>query len=71
MFSKNFEKDIVVEGMHCMHCAKKVEDNLSKIKGVKKVSVELETGKVKIVSKTELDDKTISTVIDNLGYAVK
>ncbi len=68
---KNYQKQIVVEGMHCMHCAKKVEDSLKKIKGVKKVDVELETGKVVITSKAEIDDASINLAIENLGYKVK
>lgn len=68
---KNYQKQIVVEGMHCMHCAKKVEDSLKKLKGVKKVDVELETGKVVITSKAEIDDASINLAIENLGYKVK
>ncbi len=71
MFGKSVEKEIVVEGMHCIHCAKRVEDKLSQIDGVKKVSVELSNGKVKILSKTELDDSLIKTTVETLGYTVK
>lgn len=71
MFGKSFEKEIIVEGMHCMHCAKKVEDTLAKIKGVKKVSVELESGKVKILSKVEIDSDLVTKSIDSLGYTIK
>lgn len=71
MFNKNYEKQIVVEGMHCMHCAKKVEESLKKIKGVKKVQVDVETGKVEILSKTEIDNALINSAIEDLGYKVK
>ena len=71
MFSKNFENELIIEGMHCQHCAKKVEETLSKIKGVKKVLVDFETGKTKIVSKVELDNSVVKTAVENLGYSIK
>ncbi len=71
MFNKNFEKEITIEGMHCMHCAKKVEDTLSKIKGVKKVSVELSSGKVKILSKDEINNELLKAAVETLGYSIK
>ena len=71
MLGKNYEKEIIVVGMHCNNCAKHVEEALKKIKGVKKVLVELESGKVKILSKTEIDDTQINNTIDTLGYSVK
>ena len=69
--SKSFEKEITVEGMHCGHCAKRVEEGLAKIKGVKKVTVDLESKKVKILSKVELDNQVILTTVENLGYVAK
>ncbi len=71
MLVKNFEKEIVVVGMHCMNCAKHVEEALKKIKGVKKVFVELESGKVKILSKNAIDETLINSTIENLSYTVK
>lgn len=71
MFSKNFEKEIIVEGMHCGHCAKKVEDTLSKINGIKKVVADFNSGKVKIVSKTEIDSEALVTAVESLGYKIK
>ena len=68
---KSFEKQFVVEGMHCMHCAKKVEDVLKKIKGVKKVTVDLDSGKVTMISKNEIDAAVINSAIEQLGYKVK
>ena len=68
---KSLEKEITVEGMHCEHCAKRVEEGLKKIKGVKKVLVELETGKVKILSKNEIDNAQIANIIETLGYNIK
>ncbi len=71
MFSKNFEKEIIVEGMHCGHCSKRVEDTLSKINGVKKVVADFNSAKVKITSKTELDNSILNTAVESLGYKIK
>ena len=71
MFSKKLEYELIIEGMHCQHCAKKVEESLSKIKGVKKVLVDVETGKTIILSKTEVDNSAIKTAVENLGYSIK
>ena len=50
MFSKN-KKTISIEGMHCEHCAKKVENTLSSIEGVNKVKVNLSKKEAIIISK--------------------
>ncbi len=41
MFDKSVNTVLSVEGMSCMHCAKRVEDALKALKGVKKVKVDL------------------------------
>ena len=71
MFNKKFETELNVEGMHCGHCAKRVEDGLKKIKGVSKVVVDLNQHKVCVISKTEIDKNTIALAIEDLGYSVK
>lgn len=68
---KTFETEICVNGMHCNHCAMRVKDALTKIKGVKKVDVNLETGMVRITSKIALIPAQLSPVISNLGYTIK
>lgn len=68
MFGKSFEKEIKVEGMHCMHCAGKVEKALLGIKGIKSVKVNVASGNVKITSKNEIDNEVLLTTIENLGY---
>ncbi len=70
MFGKKIEKNIKVEGMHCVHCADKVKKALESIKGVKKVAVDVASGNVAIVSKSEIDDNTLVAAIENLGYKI-
>ena len=71
MFGKKIEKEIVVEGMHCAHCVKRVEDAIMGLNGVKKVEVDLQSGKVNITSKSELNDADINKAIDDIGFSVK
>ncbi len=68
MFGKKIEKDIKIEGMHCNHCAQKVEKALLSIKGVKAVSVDVASGNVKIKSKCEIDNNVLLKTIEDLGY---
>lgn len=70
MFGKSVEKTITVEGMHCMHCAKSVENAIKALDGVKSVKVDLESKSVKIVSKAALDDEAISAAVKEAGFEV-
>ena len=71
MFGKEkIIKEIKVEGMACMHCAKKVENALKELKEVKKVTVSLENKNVKIELKENVEDKVLENVIEDLGYTV-
>ena len=68
---KKIAKTFEVEGMKCMHCAKKVEEGLKKIDEVKKVKVMLEEKKVEITLKKEISDEKLKVAIEELGYNAK
>lgn len=71
MFGKNnITKTINVEGMSCIHCAKKVENALKELREVKSAKVSLENKKVDVTLKEELDDKILKDTIEDLGYKV-
>lgn len=71
MFGGNkVTKTIKVEGMSCMHCAKKVETALKEIKQVKSVKVILEEKIVEITLKEDIDIKILENTIEDLGYQV-
>lgn len=61
--------EITVQGMSCEHCKAKVIKTLKSLK-LKKVEVDLETGKVsfKEHKKVSLDD--IKEAISSVGYSV-
>lgn len=62
------ETTIKVNGMSCQHCAKRVEDAISKVDGVTLATVSLPEGKAMIESSKPLDqDKLFQAVID-AGY---
>lgn len=60
-----------VSGMTCGHCVKSIEGSVGELKGVEKVSVDLENGKVNVDfdSKEVFLDK-IKETIDDQGYEV-
>ena len=66
------KKLIEIEGMHCEHCQKKVEDTLCSIPEVEEVSVNLDKKNAKITLNEEVDDILIADLINNAGhYKVK
>ena len=69
--SEKITKTIEIEGMSCMHCAKKVEDTLKAIKGVKQVNVNLEEKKTIVVMKQGISNETLKNAVEELGYEVK
>lgn len=71
MFGTNkIKRTIQVDGMRCMHCAKKIETALKEIKEVKSVKVLLEEKKVEIILREDLDNQIIESTIQDLGYKV-
>lgn len=67
--SKDIEKTIYIEGMHCEGCINRVKNVLSGIKNIKTYQVDLE--KAVLVLKQDMDLKTIKEKIMNLGFEVK
>lgn len=66
MFSKNVI--ISIEGMHCSNCAKRVEDALKKIKGVKSIKVDLESKKANLKCLKSFQVSDINGIIEDLGF---
>lgn len=70
LFSKKYKKTIIIEGMHCGHCAKRVEEALRKINSVSSVKIDLGKKEVIVISKVDLDDDIICSTIKSLDYEV-
>jgi copper chaperone CopZ len=63
---------LMLDGMHCGHCADAIANGLKTVKGVKSVEVIYTTGKGKIVYDPDIVkvDDLVRTVT-GLGYGVK
>ncbi len=65
------KKIIMIDGMHCAHCVKSVEEGLKNISGIKKVKVNLDAGEAVVSYKGELLLKDIKQCINDLGFQYK
>ena len=66
MFGKKIK--IGINGMSCNHCAKRVEEGLGKMDGIKSVKVNLDEKYVLITYKDELSLDKVKNEIEELGY---
>lgn len=64
------KKLIIIEGMTCSHCEKRVENALKEIDGVKKVDIVLDENKAIIEIGANIDDNVIAAAVDDAGYTV-
>ncbi|WGS65928.1 heavy-metal-associated domain-containing protein [Marinitoga aeolica] len=62
------KKVIIIEGMSCEHCVKRVRKELEKLENVNVLSVEI--GKA-VIEGDVLKDEAIKEAIDEAGYDVK
>ena len=60
----------VVTGMTCQHCVQAVTEEVGAVPGVSDVSVDLESGRLTVVSSAEVPFAAIATAVDEAGYAV-
>ena len=70
MIFKKFEKNLKVDGMHCQKCVARITESLKSIDGVKKVSVNLDTKDVCVISKSEIPLDVVKSAIEKLGFKV-
>jgi copper chaperone len=60
----------VVTGMTCQHCVHAVAEEVSAVPGVSDVTVDLDSGRLTVVSSVEVPYAAIETAVDEAGYAV-
>ena len=65
------KKIMVIDGMMCAHCRKRVHDVLSALDGVVEVDVNLENKTAVVVCSKEIDDKILTDAVTNAGYEVQ
>ena len=64
------KKVIIIDGMTCGHCVKRVENALREINGIGKVEVILDQEKAIIEGNDIVDDEKIIEAVDEAGYKV-
>ena len=69
MFGSKITKIILIEGMSCGHCSKRVEEALKSVKGVKNVSILLEEKKAEVILKTEVYNDVLKQAIEDIGFS--
>jgi copper chaperone len=62
--------EYVVSGMHCHHCVSSVTEEVSAVKGVTDVKVDLDSGQLIVISDTEISFQSIEAAVDEAGYRV-
>lgn len=62
-------KTISIEGMHCEHCVKAVNDALAAVAGVDKVAVSLENNNA-VVEGAVLDNAALTEAVEDIGFDV-
>ena len=58
-----------VEGMTCGHCVKAVTEEVTKVRGVDSVNVDLASGTLDVTG-ADLDDAAVAAAVDEAGYSV-
>jgi len=66
---KMMKKVMVIEGMTCAHCQKRVEDALNKLDGVNAV-VDLANQTATLTMKTPVEDAILTEAVSTAGYEV-
>lgn len=67
---KDYHKDIQIGGMTCVSCARRVEQSLARIDGVKYASVNLATETAFLISIREIPFQEIKEAVESVGYEV-
>lgn len=62
------EKHLKIEGMHCMHCAKKVQTALEALGAEVEVALEEKVARVKHTC--EIDDEALIAAVEGKGFKV-
>ena len=70
MFGNKITKIILIEGMSCGHCSKRVEEALKSVEGVKSVLVYLEDKKAEVVLKNDVNNEILKSVVEDIGFEV-
>lgn len=64
------KEEVIIEvaGMHCPLCTTAVKKALSRVEGVEKVKVLLETRKATVIAKEDIEEKMYLDAVKTTGY---
>jgi len=65
------KKEILISGMTCGHCVKRVENALLEIDGVNSVVVNLNEKRAMVEADDKIEDQLLKDAIDDVGYTVE
>ena len=72
MFEKKLNATLSVEGMHCNHCKARVENAIKAVKGVKAVTVSLDTATAEFVyAEGKTTPEAVAEAVTAIGFAAK
>ncbi len=72
MFEKKLTANLSVEGMHCNHCKARVENAIKAVKGVKSVTVSLDTASAEIVyAEGKTTPEAVADAVKGIGFDAK
>lgn len=63
------ERHYTVTGMTCGHCVASVEEEVGELAGVRAVSVDLASGRLRVVGEG-VSDETVAAAVGEAGYGV-
>ncbi|MEK7591871.1 MAG: sulfite exporter TauE/SafE family protein [Patescibacteria group bacterium] len=61
---------VYIKGMHCRSCEILIEDELKKVRGVNRVSVNHQTGVADVECECELDGQEVASAVESAGYSI-
>lgn len=61
-------QNYTVKGMTCAHCVQAVTEEVSKVKGVIDVIVDLPSGSLTVASAAPLNADAVAEAVDEAGY---
>jgi copper chaperone len=62
-------RDYTVRGMTCSHCVLSVRDEVSDVRGVSSVDVDLDSGRVTVAGR-DIDEEAVRAAVAEAGYEV-
>ena len=63
--------EYTVAGMTCGHCVASVTEEIQEIAGVSEISVDLETGALRVTSERPVSDADVRAAVEEAGYQLR